>query len=350
MKNQFSLLAYRNRLLLLLGVVALCGALVACQRMAPKPDPAEPVDPTPVEPTAPPLPVEAAAYVATAVEQSLGMMLRALSDPETLVVPQGTATLDTLDAETVAQAHPFAICPLESSDDATDNDGDNFAENETRSFGNRRTGNPPPPECELFSLDGFLSLFGSGSLGIDDKDDMDAASGVTLEALTEYRVTLGESESISITLEVSFDVSRSAGAADYEIDHEGTVSVAYPFSRSDVEGHYDATLTGSFASGTVGVQGGFTFSTTPADCSTLDAALQEACQEAVQEVESGGFTPQVSTSDLAYDTAACATTFTGGSFEVRAGDSVLKSTYDGCGPATVTYNGQPLPPTPEMPS
>ena len=199
----------------------------------------------------------------------------------------------------------------------------------------------------MFSLDGFLSLVGSGSLVIDDKDDMDATSGVTLEALTEYRITVGESH-ISITSDVSVDVSRSAGAADYEIDHEGSLSVTYPFFETDVEGDYDATLTGTFASGTVGVQGGFTFSTTPADCSTLDAALQEACQEAVQDLDSGEFTLQVSASELAYDTAACATTFTGGAFDVRAGDSVIKATYDGCGPATVTYNGQPLPPT-EMP-
>ena len=353
MDHQFSLLAYRNRLLLLLGVVVLCGALVACGRAAGKPMMPEPVDPTPVDPTpvepvTPPLPVEAAAFVATSVEQSLAIMLLGLNDPETLVVPQGTATLE---ADTVAQAHPFETCPLESSGDATDNDADNFAENERRAFGNMRAGDPLPPECEVFSLEGFapISVVGSGSLVIDDKDDTDAASGVILEALTEYRVTLGESH-ISITSDVSFDVSRSAGAADYDIDHEGTASVAEPFSRTDLAGDYDATLTGTFASGTVGVQGGFTVSTTPADCSTLDAALQEACQQAVQQMESGpSLTLQVSTSDLIYDTATCATTFTGGSFDVRAGDSVIKSTYDGCGPATVTYNGQPVPP-PAMPS
>ena len=342
MKRHFTLLAYRNRLLLLFGVVALCGALVACERMAAKPDPVDPVDPTPVEP---PLPVEAAFFVATSVEQSLGIMLLALNDPESLVVPQSAATLPP---DAVAQAHPFETCALESSGDDTDTDGDKFAENETRSFGSRRTGDPPPPECEVFSFEGFVSVVGSGSLVVDDKDDTDAASGVTLAALTEYRVTLAGTP-ISITSDVSLDVSRSAGAADYEIDHEGTASVAEPYSRTDLEGDYDATLTGTFASGTAGVQGGFTIATTPADCSTLDAALQEACQDAVQEVESGGFTLQVSTSDLAYDTVACATTFTGGSFDVRAGDSVIKSTYDGCGPATVTYNGQLVPP-PEMPS
>ena len=341
MNRHFSLLAHRNRLLLLLGVVALCGALVACSRAAGKPVMPEPVEPTPV---VPPLPVESAAFVATSVGQSLGVMLLALNDPETLVVPRATATLD---ADTVAQAHPFETCQLESSGNATDNDADNFAENETRSFGNRRPGDPPPPECEVFSLEGFLSVVGSGSLVIDDKDDSDAASGVTLEAITEYRMTLGEAQ-ISMTTDVSFDVSRSAGAADYEIDHEGTASVAEPFSRTNLEGDYDATLTGTFAGGTLGVQGGFTISTTPADCSTLDAALQEACQQAVQDLDSGRFTLQVSTSDLIY-TDACATTFTGGSFDVRAGANVIKSTYDGCGPATVTYNGQPLPP-PEMPS
>ena len=45
----------------------------------------------------------------------------------------------------------------------------------------------------------------------------------------------------SITSDVSFDVSRSAGAADYEIDHEGSLSVADPFSQTDVEtATYDA--------------------------------------------------------------------------------------------------------------
>ena len=348
MDHQFSLLAYRNRLVLLISAVALSGALVACDRMPAKPDPVEPVepvDPTPVEPTAPPLPAEAAAFVATSVEQSLSVMLLALSDPETLVVPRGTVTLE--EAGTDPQAHPFEACQLESSGDATDNDADNFAENERRSFGNMRPGDPLPPECEVFSLEGLLTVVGSGSLVIDDKDDTDAESGVTLEAITEYRVTLGGSH-ISITSDVSFDVSRSAGAADYDIDHEGALSLAEPFSRTDLEGDFDATLTGTFASGTVGVQGGFTISTTPADCSTLDPALQAACQQAVQELESGGFTLQVSTSDLVYDTEVCATTFTGGSFEVQAGASVIKSTYDGCGPATVTYNGQPVPP--EMPS
>ena len=44
--------------------------------------------------------------------------------------------------------------------------------------------------------------------------------------------------------------------------------------------------------------------------------------------------------------SACAHyAFTGGYFDVvDPADNVLKSSYDGCGPASVTYNGQPVPP------
>ena len=333
MKHQFSLLVYRNRLLLLFGVVALCGGLVACSRMASKP---EPVEPTPVVPATPTVPVG----IATQVEISLRTMLLALTNPEGLVAPLASL----LPADTVDQALPIETCPMESSGDATDNDEDNFAEDEARTFGNRRPGDPPPPECELFSFEG-LSLGGSGSLVIDDKDDMDEFSGVTLEADVEYRLSALGNPVFSITADVSLDVSPSADAADYEIVHRVTGGIVKPFSQIDLIGDYDATLTGAFAGGTVGAQGGFTLSTTPTDCETLDAALQEDCRQAVQEMETGSITLQVSTSGLIYDAAACDTTFTGGYFDVTddAGN-VLKSSYNGCGPATVTYNGQPVPP------
>ena len=337
MKHQFSLLRYRNRLLLLLGVVALCGGLVACSRMASKP---EPVEPTPVVPATPTVPVE----IATLVEMSLRTMLLALTDPEGLVAPQ-TALLpaDTVDL--------LETCPMESSGDATDNDEDNFAEDETRTFGNLRPGDPPPPECELIPVEETalpleeLSFRGSGSLVIDDKDDMDKFSGVTLEAGVKYRLSALGNPLFSITADVSLNVSPSDGAADYEIKHQGATGIAAPFSQTDLVGNYDATLTGAFAGGTVGVQGEFTFSTTPTDCETLDAALQEDCRQAVQEMETVSITPQVSTSGLIYDAAACHRTFTDGYFDVTDGaGNVLKSTYNGCAPATVTYNGQPVPP------
>ena len=322
MKHQFSLLVYRNRLLLLFGVVALCGGLVACSRMASKP---EPVEPTPVVPATPTVPVG----IATQVEISLRTMLLALTNPEGLVAPQASL----LPADTVDQALPIETCPMESSGDATDGDGDNFADAETRTF-----------DCELFSFEG-IAFGGSGSLVIDDKDDMDEFSGVTLEADVEYRLSALGNPVFSITADVSLDVSPSADAADYEIDHRGTAGIAEPFSQIDLVGDYDATLTGAFAGGIVGAQGGFTLSTTPTDCETLDAALQEECRQAVQEMETGSITLQVSTSGLEYDAAACDTTFTGGYFDVTDGaGNVLKSSYNGCGPATVTYNGQPVPP------
>ena len=49
-------------------------------------------------------------------------MLLALTDPESLVAPQ----TGLLPAETVDQAPPIEGCPMESTGDATDSDGDNF--------------------------------------------------------------------------------------------------------------------------------------------------------------------------------------------------------------------------------
>ena len=323
MNRQFSLLAYRNRLLLLLGVAALCSGLVACARMAGKP--AEPVEPA--TPTVPP-------ELAMDVEVSLRTMLLALTDPESLVAPP-TALLP---ADTVAQAPPIEGCPPQSSGDTTDGDGDNFAEDETRTF-----------DCVLFSFEG-ISFGGRGSLAIDDKDDTDAASGVMLQADAAYVLSVLDNPLFSVTTEVSLDVSASEGAADYDLVHRGSAGVADPFVQLALVGTYDAVLTGTFAGGTVGVQGGFTITTTNTDCETVDAALQEDCRQAVQESPGVSGELGVTTSELRYDVANCATTFTGGYFDVTdPAGNVLKSTYNGCGPATVTINGQPVPP-PEPPS
>ena len=316
MNSQFSLLACRNRLLLLLGAVALCGALVACSRAAGKPEMPPPETPT--------FPVEVAREVATNVETSLRTMLLALTNPVILVAPP-----------TDPSAGPGALadCDPELAGDATDADGDNYPVEQTRTF-----------DCELIL--GSLAA----TLVLMDKDDADPASGVTGKANSVYAIG-AETPAFSVTTDVSLDVSRSDGAADYGVVSRGSAGVVTPFSRTDYDGTYDATLTGTFLAGTFGLnQGGFKFAITPADCETVDAALQEDCREAVQEAGSGiELEFQVATSGLMYDAAMCATTFTGGYFDLRAGDNVVRYTYDGCGPAIVTYNGQPLPP-PEMPS
>ena len=316
MKNQFSLLACRNRLLLLLGVVALCGALVACSRAAGKPAMPPPETPT--------LPVEVARDIATNVETSLRVMLLALTNPTILVAPPA-------DAGTGADA--LAGCDPELTGDATDADGDNYPVDQTRTF-----------DCAL------LVARLAATLELMDKDDADPASGVTAKAETETSIG-AEGQGFSFATDVSLDVTRSDGAADYEVASRGEAGVVAPFSRTDYVGTYDATLTGTFAVGTVGLNhGGITFSITLADCETVEAALQDDCRSAVEEAGSGiSLEFQVATSGLMYDAAMCTTTFTGGNFEVRAGASVIEHAYDGCGPATVTYNGQPVPP-PEMPS
>ena len=319
MKHQFSLLVYRNRLLLLFGVVALCGGLVACSRMASKPAMPEPMVPV---------------VVASQIEQSLSIMVRALSDPEILVAPQ----TDVLLGETDAEAPPMVGCPMESTGvgDATDSDGDNYPVEDTRTF-----------DCEIF----FFS--GAGRLELMDKDDTDPASGVKAKASSTYGLsdieglTDAEGPGLSITTGLSLDVSQSNAAADYEYDivYQGSVGITIPPRQTDAVGRYDVMLTGTFQTGTLGVQGGFMFSTKPIDCGALEETLQEDCRQEAAEVESGEIQLTVSTSGLEYDAAACDTTFTGGYFDVTDGaDNVLKSSYNGCGPATVTYNGQPVPP------
>ena len=319
MNHQFSLLAYGNRLLLLLGAVALCGALVACERMAAKPDPVDPVDPTPVEPAIPTVPPE----VAMEIETSLRIMLLALTDPQILALPQAEG----------ADSATLLTCSPTTTGDATDSDGDNYPVNATRDF-----------DCSL----PFLT--GTAKLDLMDKDDADPASGVKAMAESSYSFGGTEGPGLSITADVSLDATRSADAAGYDIDYEGSGGFVTPYVDTEFEGVYDATLAGTFLAGTAAVMGGFTLTTTPADCTTLDADSQAECQVAVQEAPGGSIRLGVTTTGLMYDAANCPTTFTGGYFDVTdPGGNVIKSTYSGCGPATVTYNGQPVPP-PEMPS
>ena len=262
------------------------------------------------------------------VERSLSVMVRALSDPAILVAPR----TDVLLGETDAEAPAIQGCPLESTGagDATDSDGDNYPVEDTRTF-----------DCEIF----FFS--GVGRLELMDKDDTDPASGVKAKASSTSGLSDAEGPGLSITTGLSLDASQSDAAADYEYDivYQESVGITIPPSQTDLVGTYGAMLTGTFQTGTLGVQGGFMFSTKPVDCGALVETLQEECRQEAAEVESFEIQLTVSTSGLEYDAAACDTTFTGGYFDVTDGaGNVLKSSYDGCGPATVTYNGQPVPP------
>ena len=90
--------------------------------------------------------------------------------------------------------------------------------------------------------------------------------------------------------------------------------------------------------------GKFAFSTQLTDCETLEQSMREDCREAVQNLEAGSSDLAVGSSEIEYD-VNCETTFIGGYFDVadRAGN-VLKVSYDGCGPASGAFNGQPVPP------
>lgn len=139
--------------MLLVGVVVLGGALVACSGMTTKPE--KPVDPTPVEPATPTIPPD----VAMDIETSLRTMLLALTDPQILAVPQAEG----------ADPATLATCSMETTGDATDGDGDNYPVDETRTF-----------DCDV------LFITGTATLMLMDKDDADPTSGVKATAASSY--------------------------------------------------------------------------------------------------------------------------------------------------------------------
>ena len=291
--------------------------------------PAEPVEPAPVEPATPTVAPE----IATQVERSLRIMLQALSDPSVLVAPPSQ-----LAGDTGAPALDLN-CPVVSTGVATDSDGDNYSVAETRT-------------CDEFSVD--LSPLGNilvdTELVLMDHDDSDPASGVEATSDSSFVWSVGDNPVFSAIGHVELAATESGGGAGYGIVYEGFVDIVFPFSRIDSDVDFaSVTLAGSFQAGTMTVpQGTYSVATQPADCGAVDESMREQCRMEVQELEAGEFELTVESSGLEYD-ATCETVFIGGYFDVRAAGNVLKSTYNGCGPATVTLNGQPVPP-PEPPS
>ena len=333
MKGSFSLLAFRNRPRVwrawqVLGVGALCVGLVACGRMAGKPQmPAEPTCLTvPTVTTAPTTSDDPEqASPADSVEAPLRAMILALTDPVVLVAPQGSL----LPAEVSEDVADFEVCEFESTGDATDSDEDNYSVAGTISF-----------DYEIFSF-ATVTVGGTGSLELMDKDDMDAASGVEVQAVSAVSMSVGGQPVFGVGSTVSLDVSLDDGAADYDVDFRGTAGILESFNRIAIRNQYDVSLTGSFQAGTMTGVGSVTTITEPADCATVKESLREECRLAVQTLESSDVELDVRTTDLQYDAVNCPTTFTGGKIDVRGAAGAIAISYSACGQRSVTFSGQP---------
>jgi hypothetical protein len=333
MKGSFSLLAFRNRPRVwrawqVLGVGALCVGLVACGRMAGKPQmPAEPTCLTvPTVTTAPTTSDDPEqASPADSVEAPLRAMILALTDPVVLVAPQGSL----LPAEVSGDVAYFEVCDFDSTGDATDSDDDNYSVAETISFD--------------YAILSFITVAvgGTGSLELMDKDDMDAASGVEVQAVSAVSMSVDGQKVFGVGSIVSLDVSPDDGAADYDVDFRGTAGIMEPFIRIAIRNKYDVTLTGSFRAGTMNGVGSVTTTTEPADCATVEESLREDCRLAVQTLESSEVELDVRTTDLQYDAVNCPTTFTGGQIDVRGAAGAIAISYSACGERSVTFSGQP---------
>ena len=336
MKGGFSLLAFRNRPRVwrawqVLGVGALCVGLVACGRMAGKPQmPAEPTCLTvPTVTTAPTTSDDPEqASPADSVEAPLRAMILALTDPVVLVAPQGSL----LPPESSEDVADFEVCEFESTGDATDSDEDNYSVAGTISF-----------DYEIFSF-ATVTVGGTGSLELMDKDDMDAASGVEVQAVSAVSMSVDGQLVFGVGSTVSLDVSLDDGAADYDVDFRGTAGILEPFNRIAIRNQYDVSLTGSFQAGTMTGVGSVTTTTEPTDCATVKESLREECRLAVQTLESSEVELDVRTTDLQYDAVNCPTTFTGGKVDVSGAAGAFAISYSACGERSVTFSGHGQPP------
>ena len=199
-----------------------------------------------------------------------------------------------------------------------------------------------PGERETLAIDCELPFFHlKGTLVLEDKDDMDAASGF-ISNLDFTMAVAFEGETIPLGAgESAMDVTATAGGAGYELAYGGKVSFPAPDGSGlpSLESAltYTGTLGGSFESGTMAIAGTYSFVSPPVDHSA----------DMGSGLSSGPLT--VSSTAIEFDRASCDSTLTGGSFSVQDGrGNVLRISYDGCGERTAAYNGEPLPaPVPE---
>lgn len=199
-----------------------------------------------------------------------------------------------------------------------------------------------PGERETLAIDcevPFSHL--KGTVVLEDKDDMDAASGFISNL--DFTMALAfEGETIPLgDVESAIDVTATAGGAGYELAYRSLISFLVPDGSGlpalESALAYTGTLGGSFESGTMAIAGTYSFVFHPVDRSA----------DMGSGLSSGPLT--VSSTAIEFDGANCDSTLTGGSFSVHDGrGNALRISYDGCGERTAAYNGEPLPaPVPE---
>jgi hypothetical protein len=298
--------------------------LAACQQAA-KPAPAPKGEPEPEPPLSRQVATELAA--STQVDEALASSLRSLGDP-----------LGGLEVGPVRDSQGMDITPnieecapiLEAG---ADSDADGYpAERTTYDL-----------TCEL------LALHFGGTLVLEDRDDMDRNSGFYSHLTLQISLNVMNENVEFGAVEYTLDVDATADGAGYTVSQSGAIFLDVqnePFLKGEARLSYDATLAGSFQSGTLTIAAGngtYSLATVPIDCSMLAGEEGDKCRE--QTAENPGTLRQLamSTTELAFDKENCDTAITGGSFDVQDDlGNILTISYDGCGNRSATYNSEPI--------
>ena len=263
------------------------------------------------------------------VDQTLAVSVRALARPPVQAQLEGLAILAGLFALADPNAPPLdlASCvPMLDADADADEDG------------YPRVKTTQSIDCQLAAIrvDGMLELL--------DENDMDPASGFNSEL--EYGVTLGvEGQTLlSATGDLALWVSSMGDGAGYDVYYRGDLAETVESGKHESRLLYSGTLSGSFATGSLALDGSIGFASSAVDCTSLPESERAACQEQMPEGDAPADVQlALSSTGLEYDTASCPTALTGGHVDVQddAGN-VLRISYDGCDQRSATYNGEAL--------
>ena len=175
---------------------------------------------------------------------------------------------------------------------------------------------------------------------------MDPESGFNTEL--QYGVTLGVEGHplLSASGDLALWVSSMEDGAGYDVYYRREEALTEGAELGEHESRllYAGTLSGSFAAGSLALDGSIGFASSAVDCTSLPESERAACQEQMPEGEAPADGQlALSSTGLEYDTASCPTALTGGHFDVQddAGN-VLRISYAGCGQRSATYNGEAL--------
>lgn len=256
------------------------------------------------------------------VESMLLYPLLALSDPQSLATGTPGQAPGASGAVASGSAQATEDCVDEPA--VVDADADGIPDQQTITF-----------DCSI-SFE-HASFGGSGTITLNDTDDANPVGGFTAELVAEYAITI-EAETIRTGLDFILTVAETTNSST-SVDYDGTFTFVSSLVEIGIDSEVSMTHTGaSFDAGTLEINGDITYSWA-FDCSVVTGDAQDECRKAVEESGSstGTFSLSIASSDLEYDTNACATSIVGGSVVLRDSTGASASiSYAGCDESTVT--------------